>query len=104
MKAIRNVSFLVAIVQPSAIPAQEAAKMQKTAVLVHGAFADGSSWDKIFAKAFDDKVTSAAGKSKPSWFIVAENDRDDPARKQPCFRVLGQDRGSAHLEGELHTF
>jgi pimeloyl-ACP methyl ester carboxylesterase len=47
MKAIRNVSFLVAIVLPSAIPAQEAAKMQKTAVLVHGAFADGSSWDKI---------------------------------------------------------
>jgi hypothetical protein len=32
----------------------------------------------IFAKAFDDKVTSAAWKSKPSWFIVAENDRADP--------------------------
>src|ERR1700737_753390 len=53
--------------------------------------------------AFDDKVTSAAWKSKPSWFIVAENDRDDPARKQPCFRVLGQDRGSAHFEITKHT-
>jgi pimeloyl-ACP methyl ester carboxylesterase len=29
----------------------------------------------VFAKAFDEKVTSAAWKTKPSWFIVAENDR-----------------------------
>jgi len=29
----------------------------------------------IFAKAFDEKLTKAAWKSKPSWFIVAENDR-----------------------------
>jgi pimeloyl-ACP methyl ester carboxylesterase len=29
----------------------------------------------IFAKAFDEKVTKAAWKLKPSWFIVAENDR-----------------------------
>ena len=29
----------------------------------------------IFAKAFEDKVTSAAWKNKPSWFIVAKNDR-----------------------------
>jgi pimeloyl-ACP methyl ester carboxylesterase len=29
----------------------------------------------IAGKAFDDKVTNAAWKSKPSWYIVAENDR-----------------------------
>jgi pimeloyl-ACP methyl ester carboxylesterase len=29
----------------------------------------------IFGKAFDEKVTSAAWKSKPSWFIVATKDR-----------------------------
>ena len=29
----------------------------------------------IFAKAFDEKVTNAAWKSKPSWYIVAEKDR-----------------------------
>jgi len=32
----------------------------------------------IFAKAFDEKLTKAAWKSKPSWFIVAENDRMIP--------------------------
>jgi pimeloyl-ACP methyl ester carboxylesterase len=29
----------------------------------------------IFSKAFEDKVTNAAWKNKPSWFIVAKNDR-----------------------------
>jgi pimeloyl-ACP methyl ester carboxylesterase len=29
----------------------------------------------IFGKAFDEKVSNAAWKSKPSWFIVATNDR-----------------------------
>jgi pimeloyl-ACP methyl ester carboxylesterase len=29
----------------------------------------------IFAKAFEEKVTSAAWKNKPSWYIVAEKDR-----------------------------
>src|SRR2546427_12552487 len=29
----------------------------------------------IFGKAFDEKVTNAAWKIKPSWFIVAEKDR-----------------------------
>jgi pimeloyl-ACP methyl ester carboxylesterase len=29
----------------------------------------------IFAKAFDEKLTKAAWKSKPSWYILAENDR-----------------------------
>jgi pimeloyl-ACP methyl ester carboxylesterase len=29
----------------------------------------------IFAKAFDEKVTKAAWKSKPSWSIIAEHDR-----------------------------
>jgi pimeloyl-ACP methyl ester carboxylesterase len=29
----------------------------------------------IFAKTFDEKVSKAAWKSKPSWFIVAEKDR-----------------------------
>jgi len=32
----------------------------------------------IFAKAFDEKLTKAAGSPKPSWFIVAENDRMIP--------------------------
>jgi len=30
---------------------------------------------RIFGKAFDEKVTNAAWKIKPSWFIVAEMDR-----------------------------
>jgi len=34
----------------------------------------------IFAKAFDEKLTNAAWKSKPSWFIVAEKHRMNPAR------------------------
>ena len=29
----------------------------------------------IAAKAFDEKVTNAAWKTKPSWYVVAENDR-----------------------------
>lgn len=29
----------------------------------------------IFAACFDEKVTNPAWKSKPSWFVVAENDR-----------------------------
>src|SRR2546428_11162448 len=29
----------------------------------------------IFGKAFDEKVTNAAWKTKPSWYIVAEKDR-----------------------------
>jgi pimeloyl-ACP methyl ester carboxylesterase len=29
----------------------------------------------VFAKAFDEKVSKAAWKNKPSWFIVAEKDR-----------------------------
>ncbi len=29
----------------------------------------------IFAKAFGEKVTNAAWKTKPSWFVVAEKDR-----------------------------
>jgi len=29
----------------------------------------------IFAKAFGEKVTNAAWKNRPSWFIVAEKDR-----------------------------
>ncbi len=30
----------------------------------------------IFAKAFDEKVTKAAWKTKPTWYIVAANDRE----------------------------
>lgn len=33
-----------------------------------------ASQGPIFAKAFDDKVTEAAWKTKPSWFIVADRD------------------------------
>src|SRR5262249_3380182 len=29
----------------------------------------------VFAKSFDETVTNAAWKSKPSWYIVAEKDR-----------------------------
>jgi pimeloyl-ACP methyl ester carboxylesterase len=29
----------------------------------------------IFAKTFDEQVTTAAWKTKPSWYVVAENDR-----------------------------
>ena len=29
----------------------------------------------IFGKTFDEKVSNAAWKSKPSWYIVAERDR-----------------------------
>jgi len=36
---------------------------------------DGSHAGPIFGKAFDEKVTNAAWKIKPSWFIVAEKDR-----------------------------
>ena len=38
-------SFLVWMMLAAAATAQE--KAQKTVVLVHGAFADGSSWDKV---------------------------------------------------------
>ncbi len=38
-------SFLVMMVLSTAALAQE--KAQKTVVLIHGAFADGSSWDKV---------------------------------------------------------
>jgi pimeloyl-ACP methyl ester carboxylesterase len=35
----------------------------------------GATQGPVAAKSFDEKVTNAAWKSKPSWFIVAENDR-----------------------------
>lgn len=145
-------SFVLLTMLSAAAAAEE--KAQKTVVLVHGAFADGSSWDKVIpllqakglkvvavqnpltslaadvaaakraidaqsgpvvlvghswggtviteagshdkvaalvfvaafapdsgestadlGKAFEDKVTSAAWKNKPSWYIVAEKDR-----------------------------
>src|SRR4029077_1621603 len=37
--------FLIFMMLPSMVMAQETA--QKTVVLIHGAFADGSSWDKV---------------------------------------------------------
>jgi len=37
--------FLIAMLVPLAAAAQQ--KLQKTVVLVHGAFADGSSWDRV---------------------------------------------------------
>src|SRR5947208_1465780 len=86
------------LVGASALAEEEAGT---TVVLVHGAFADGSSWDKVipllqakglpvvavqtkvmavtqgpsFGKSFDEKVANAAWKAKPSWYIVAEKDR-----------------------------
>jgi len=44
---VRSVSFLVMGMLSNAALAQEAGGRQKTVVLVHGAFADGSSWDKV---------------------------------------------------------
>jgi pimeloyl-ACP methyl ester carboxylesterase len=52
-----RLTFILSMLLATATPAQEAAKgqgasagataSQKTVVLVHGAFADGSSWDKV---------------------------------------------------------
>src|SRR5207245_11481291 len=42
---IGSVSLVVSMMLSTATSAQE--KAQKTVVLVHGAFADGSSWDKV---------------------------------------------------------
>jgi pimeloyl-ACP methyl ester carboxylesterase len=39
----------------------------------------------VFGGAFDGKITSAAYKEKPSWFVVADNDRIIPAPLQLAF-------------------
>jgi pimeloyl-ACP methyl ester carboxylesterase len=39
----------------------------------------------VFAGAFDGKITSAAYKEKPSWFVVADNDQIIPAPLQLAF-------------------
>src|SRR2546422_7859229 len=44
-RLIGSVSLVVSMMLSTATSAQE--KPQKTVVLVHGAFADGSSWDKV---------------------------------------------------------
>src|SRR2546426_4341601 len=44
-RLIGSVSLVVSMLLSTATSAQE--KAQKTVVLVHGAFADGSSWDKV---------------------------------------------------------
>jgi uncharacterized protein (TIGR02246 family) len=50
----------------------------KNIVLVHGAFADGSSWSKVIpllqAKGFEAKAGAAAWRNKPAWYVVASND------------------------------
>ena len=46
-KWISSVSLLVSLMLSSAAPAQGAPKPQKTVVLIHGAFADGSSWNNV---------------------------------------------------------
>jgi len=44
-RLIGSVSLVVSMMLSTATSAQE--KAQKTVVLIHGAFADGSSWDKV---------------------------------------------------------
>src|SRR2546428_11224110 len=44
-RLIGSVSLVVSMLLSTATAAQE--KAEKTVVLVHGAFADGSSWDKV---------------------------------------------------------
>jgi hypothetical protein len=64
-----------------------------TAVLVHGAWADGSSWNRVILPLLHENLTvicapipltvgciqevapKPAWKSKPSWFLIAEDDR-----------------------------
>ena len=38
-----------------------------TVVLVHGAWADGSSWNRV--------ILPLLWRSRPSWFLIAEEDR-----------------------------
>lgn len=45
----------------------------------------GVSQVPIFSKAFDEKVTNVAWKSKPSWFVVATEDRMIPPQAQELF-------------------
>lgn len=45
----------------------------------------GVSQVPIFSKAFDEKVTNAGWKSKPSWFVVATEDRMIPPAAQDLF-------------------
>jgi alpha-beta hydrolase superfamily lysophospholipase len=45
--ACKVVSLVVSVLLCSASAAEEAARRKETVVLVHGAFADGSSWRKV---------------------------------------------------------
>jgi pimeloyl-ACP methyl ester carboxylesterase len=59
------------------LPAQEAALLAATQA-------------PLIAGAFDGKVTSAAYSQKPSWYVVADNDRIIPAALQVAFaRKMG---------------
>jgi pimeloyl-ACP methyl ester carboxylesterase len=48
-------------------------------VLVHGAYADGSSWSEVIERLqeslFHDRTTVAAWRSKPSWYAISRQDR-----------------------------
>jgi hypothetical protein len=100
---------VVASVPASALAAP--AKPHRTIVLVHGAFADGSSWDRVVpllrakgydaqdlppaetaliavkqgpiaVKSFDAKIKTAAWHRKPTWYLRAASDHMIDPRAQ----------------------
>lgn len=90
-----------ALISSAASPG--AADNQKpTVVLVHGAFADGSAWNKVIpilqekglkVVSVQNPLAAAAWKTKPSWYIVSEQDH----MIQPALQAAMATKISAHV-------
>jgi pimeloyl-ACP methyl ester carboxylesterase len=82
----------------------------KSIVLVHGGFVDGSGWEEVTAEkaafmadsqvpwgvgALSGTVSQAAWKTKPSWYLVATDDKMIPP---PAQRFMSERAGSTVVE------
>jgi len=79
---------------------QSPESVAKNIVLVHGAFAEGlpmaerklalAVQGQSYGPMFDEKLTVAAWKSKPSWAVISANDRMlPPAMEESAAKTMG---------------
>jgi hypothetical protein len=76
----------------------------KNIVLVHGGFVDGSGWEGVYSllkqvpwgvQALGGEISEPAWKSKPSWYLLATEDRMIPP---PAQRFMSERAGSTVVE------
>jgi pimeloyl-ACP methyl ester carboxylesterase len=72
--------LLTAMFHRGAVAQANSSQLVRNVVIIHGAWADGSSWSKVIpllqARGLHVvAVTNAAWKTKPSWCVITSNDR-----------------------------